>query len=159
MPRPAFIVEGRMEQKIIQATCPDTPVVLINCNGDNVEVSTMARFIDTQARILKRYDPKIVICDREGRTMEAEAMASGIKASLVAQQSPGNFIVGVADREFENWILAGLPHSYVSDFFKMEASLAFDGCYGKSNVVKGMISQRYQETIHGPALFKKAIQL
>lgn len=154
MSNPAFIVEGRMEQMIIKLVCPGKPVVLINCNGDNVPVKTVARFIDIQARILRRYDPKIVICDREGRSVDSATMAKQIKEELLEKGSPGEFIVGVADREFENWILAGLQKSYTNEFFHMKDAVVADGCYGKTNVRKCMTDIKYQTTTHGPILFE-----
>jgi hypothetical protein len=43
MNRPAFLVEGKMEQLIVQSLCQGAPVRLINCNGDNVALGSVCK--------------------------------------------------------------------------------------------------------------------
>ena len=42
MPEPAFLVDGHMEQLIIQQLCPKKPVRRIGCNGDDVSMAAIA---------------------------------------------------------------------------------------------------------------------
>jgi hypothetical protein len=67
MPEPAFLVEGQMEQRIIQSLCPNKPVRLIRCNGDDVSMAAIARALNARLRLLLNYSPIIIILDRERR--------------------------------------------------------------------------------------------
>ena len=56
MPKPAFIVEGFMEKRIIQKLCPGTKVVRLNINGRDVAIEAIAKRIESHFRIFSnRY--------------------------------------------------------------------------------------------------------
>ena len=52
MSKPAFFVEGKTEQRIVQTLCPGCPVRIINCNGDGVSLEAISKRVGTLARLL-----------------------------------------------------------------------------------------------------------
>ena len=153
----AFIVDGHMEQKIVQHFCPGIPVRRPNCNGDNVPVATLAKHIAPLVRLLKRVRKFFVIVDREGRAMSAAKMEADIKAELAKLEVDIScVVVSVADRSTENWMLADVEglkvHPYLREDVKQED---YEGKNGKSalqKLFKPDIS--YHETTVGVDLFK-----
>ena len=107
MTKPAFLVEGDLEQKFIQATCSKCPVQKINCNGYEVSVESIAKRVGSLARLLhKRYSPIIVVFDREGRDASLEEIEMEFMALIGREEIEVPIIVGIPDRDIENWILA-----------------------------------------------------
>ena len=107
MKRPAFLVEGDLEQLFIQLVCPGQPVRKINCNGDKVLLTEIAKRVGTLARLLhKRHDPIIVVLDREKREQSSIEMENELLGHLKNEDIHSDVIIGVPDREIENWILA-----------------------------------------------------
>ena len=154
MPEPAFLVEGQMEQKIIEKICPGKIVRRIGCNGDKVEMKAVARFIDAQMRRLKNYSPIIIIFDRERRRQSCSSLKLELAAELDARGHVDRYIIGIPDRTTENWILADWQSvcSSRSDF------KTFEGCaeqlHGKSELRKLLpTGHLFTETTLGPELF------
>ena len=50
MKRPAFLVEGHLEQRFVQAVCPGSSVLRLNCNGDKVAIEAVAKRVGTLGR-------------------------------------------------------------------------------------------------------------
>jgi len=108
MSKLVFLVDGRLEQKFIQSVCPGQPVRYINCNGDDVAIETMAKFIASLIRILdNKYYPIVIVIDRESRDITSCDMCSVLLRYLKENEEvQDKVIIGVADRMIENWILA-----------------------------------------------------
>ena len=153
MPRPAFIVDGQMERRILEALCPNTPIKLIGCNGESVSMEVVAKFVDTQIRMLNnRNYPIVVLLDREGREESTGDLIARLKNELNAFGHEGQFAIGMPDRMIENWILADKKnfqqhcdrrHDYVSE-----------GIHGKTNL-RRMLARgaTYHETTIGVSIF------
>jgi len=50
MPKPAFLVDGDLEQRVVQRLCPGTTVQIVHRNGKDVALSAMAGRIATLIR-------------------------------------------------------------------------------------------------------------
>lgn len=103
----AFIVEGRAEQKIIQRLCPGAKVMILECNGDHVQVGAIAKKLASLVRTCgNRHHPIIVQIDREERNASAEHFAEGILSGIEEHGVDIEQIrIGVSDRDLESWIL------------------------------------------------------
>src|ERR1700692_1702768 len=108
MPDPAFIVEGHMEQLIIQKLCPGKPVQRLEINGDQVQISAIVDRIEIIYRILNnRFFPVCVVFDREGRQATCDEILAEVVTEMVARKLDiDQFRIGICDRMIENWILA-----------------------------------------------------
>jgi hypothetical protein len=104
---PAFIVEGQMEQRILRKLCPGSPAKRIGCNGDNVALEVMAKFIATQIRLLgNRHYPIFVIFDREQRDDTSIEIAARVLNLLSGLGLVNHDIrIFIPDRMTEDWIL------------------------------------------------------
>lgn len=159
MSRPAFLVEGDLEQKFIQNVCPTCPVQKINCNGDQTSLDAIAKRVGTLGRLLhKRNTPIVVVFDREGREETVEMLEKQFRDALSREAIDVPVIVGIPDRSIESWILADYRQ------FVLSAAIADDervvpseGKNGKS-IIKKLIGaeRKYVETIDGVAWLKAA---
>ncbi|MGJ0506173.1 MAG: hypothetical protein ACR652_03375 [Methylocystis sp.] len=152
----AFIVEGHMEQKIIQRLCPGVTVRRIGVNGDHVELSTMAKHIAAQIELLNnRHYPINIIFDREKRSHDSSSIIE-LTTELIEKHEIAReqFNLFVPDRTIENWILPFLnPDCSINT--SMIVKDGCEGCDGKSEV-KAVFRQnklRYVETVQGVDLF------
>jgi len=104
---PAFIVEGKAEQKIIQKICPGTRVVILECNGTHVKMSAVAKRVASLFRIFgNRHSPVNLIFDREKRDEECDVIEHTLIEEIQALDiDPKQFRFGIADRKLETWIL------------------------------------------------------
>jgi len=156
MSKPAFLVEGQMEQKIIQAICPGIVVRRINCNGIDVSMRAIAKTLDANMRLLKNYYPIFIVFDREGREQSCEKLMAELSEILNAKDYAGTYRIGIADRTIENWILADWRHALELFDGDDEDSTNHDGENGKSRLKKmlpkGIV---YNETTIGVDLFRK----
>lgn len=152
MIKPAFLVEGDLEQNFIQITCPGVPVQKIGCNGDSVTIEAIAKRVGTLGRLLhKRCSVLIVIFDREQRIETALQIETAFIAALKNEGIQVPVIVGIPDRDIESWILAD-PEAFaqsaritVPDF-----TIPIDGTKGKTQIKKLIGTGRsYVETIDG----------
>jgi hypothetical protein len=82
MPECAFLVEGHMEQLVIQRLCPRKPVRRIGCNGDDVSMAAVAKALDAQLRLLSDYAPVVIILDRERRQETCQELIHDLSALL-----------------------------------------------------------------------------
>lgn len=154
MPDPAFLVEGRMEQVIVQRLCPGKPVRLLGCNSDTAPLAVIARFADAQMRQLKNYYPVIIILDREKRTQSCDEVRIELTKHLDDKGHSGQFVVGVADHMTENWILA----SWSSICAERSDHIPYDGnteSVDGKNTLRRLLppGSIYHETTVGVELF------
>ncbi|RJP62637.1 MAG: DUF4276 family protein [Ignavibacteriales bacterium] len=155
MNNPAFLVDGQLEQRFIQNACPNAPVRLLNCNGDKVSSSAIAKRIATHYRLLKKkYSPIVIVIDRESRCLTATEFKNEITTLLANDNISEDFIIGIADRMIENWILADKIN--VSKYAKVNLDQVPDveGENGKSKIRK--LIKDYHETTVGVELLKKS---
>lgn len=136
MSNPVFIVEGHMEQAFIQRICRSKKVNRLGVNGDHVSANAIAERIATQCRLLKgRYWPLIVIIDKENRQLTANEFLTQIQDALYSLSCKDQVILGIADQETENWIIANID--VLNNFYKKNINLngSSDGFSG-SNFIK-----------------------
>lgn len=155
MNEPAFLVDGNLEQRFIQNVCPNKKVRILNCNGEQVSISAIAKRIATQYRLLiKKCSPIIVVIDRESRDETPHQICSELYRYLSEENISDNLIIGVADRMIENWILADKKN--ISKFANIaEDSIPnIEGKHGKG-FIKNIIPD-YNETTTGVELLKKS---
>src|SRR3954452_9708477 len=94
MPDPAFLVDGIMEQRILQHICPGKPVQRLNCNGKNVALEIIVDRIEFHIRLLNnRYDPIIILIDREQRRATCVDIVSSMNQLLDERRYSGQFVV------------------------------------------------------------------
>jgi hypothetical protein len=157
MPEPAFIVEGHIEQMIVQRLCPGKPVQRLQVNGDDVEISAIVDRIETIYRILNnRYYPICVIFDRERRQDTCDTILTHVASELEKRGLDlSQFRIGVCDRTIENWILA--DEALLRHIYGYDGTVVFEGTQGKSalkRICEGV--ERYRETTVGVRLFLSA---
>lgn len=156
MPEPAFLVEGQMEQLIIQRLCPGRAVRRIGCNGDDVSMSALAKLLDTRLRMLKNFSPVIIILDREGRQETCESLIEQLTLELDARGYKDRFVIGMPDRTIENWILSDWGSVMEGDGRYKSIEGPIKGKHGKSLIRKLMPEGiYYHETTVGVELFLK----
>jgi hypothetical protein len=155
MSKPAYLVEGDLEQRFIQSVCPTgAPIRKIGCNGDKVRLTALAKHIGTQARLLqKKYEPVVLVFDREKREATCEEIEQELRKLRILESISAKVIIGIPDREIENWILADFQMFADSSGCDTKHS---DDCYqgtsGKSKI-KQLIpkGKTYVETLEGVA--------
>jgi hypothetical protein len=152
MTRPAFLVEGKMEQLIVQSLCGGAPVRVINCNGDDVTLEAIARRVGTLGRLLQRkYRPIVILFDRERRTESSETIKNKFLRLLSQEGLDSDIIVGIPDTMLENWLLADLATiSTLVTIAEKHTNRNFEGLDGERELRK--ILPRpfvYVKTIHG----------
>jgi len=158
MNNPAFLVEGDLEQKFVQNVCPKSPVRRINCNGKTVEISEIAKRVGTLGRLLhKRYSPLVVVFDREKRPESCEDIERIFRTSLEQEDIDVPVLVGIPDRDIENWILADFEiFVNVTKIEKPTAKIHFEGKKGKSEIRKLLPPNKtYVETIDGVSWLRR----
>lgn len=159
MSKPAYFVEGVLEQRFIQSICSGAPVRLISCNGNSVNINAIAERVGTLARLLhKRYSPLVVIMDRESRLESAQELCEALQQSLLHERIDAPVVVGVPDRNIECWILADFER--FAESANIETALErenYEGCNGKA-AIKRLLprGKKYVETIDGVAWLKAA---
>jgi hypothetical protein len=159
MPNPAFLVDGHMEQKIIQTLCPGAPVRRINCNGRDVPMHVLAKFINTNIRLLgNNHWPLIILVDREGRDTSRQQLIRELRKCLDEYGHAGQSRLGMADRMVENWILADIDvvkrvYNIDSNNLNMPAD-HYEGVGGKAKL-REIVAYKavYHETTVGVDLF------
>lgn len=148
----AFLVEGGMEQRIVQRLCPGKPVRLIELNGRDASLAAIAKRIGTLFRLLgNRYYPVVIILDREDRELSVDDMERDLRVLLVGESVPCDQIIfGIPDRMIENWILAD-----PSCWNGAEGDGNFEGANGKSRLRDNLEAQgrTYSEIADGVSMF------
>jgi len=159
MTKPAYLVEGDLEQKFIQNICPGCAVQKINCNGDKTSIDAIGRRVGTLGRLLhKRHSPIIVVFDREGREESAETLEQAFQKALSHENIDVPVVVGIPDRNIEVWILADYDRFLQSvGLGPKSPTVSYEGCNGKARM-KQLLgnSKTYVETIDGVAWLKAA---
>lgn len=147
MPSPAFLIEGHMEQKILQSICPGVPIQRIGCNGTDVPMAVMADFIETLIRLLNnRNHPIIIIFDRERREATCDALVAELSAELERRELNVDFRIGIPDQMIENWILADFK-MLANEYGATPTALNYEGVPGKGRLAALLKDgRRYQET-------------
>lgn len=154
MASPAFLIEGHMEKKILQSVCPGVPIRRIECNGEDVAMSVMAKFIETHVRLLNnRCYPIVIIFDRERREASCRDLKNELTIELDRRGLAGQYIIGIPDRTIENWILA--DREMIFDRYGVACPRQdYEGRFGK-NDLKSVLRSRYayHETTTGVQMF------
>jgi hypothetical protein len=159
MTNPAFIVEGHLEQHFVQAICPGSPVRRIGCNGTGVTIEALAKHVATHARLLqRRYDPIIIVFDRELRKEACECLGRQLQMELEKLDVIARTIIGIPDRDIEAWILA--DYESFANLVGIEPTVPdglFEGkkCKGKLKTLAARTCF-YNEIIHGVPWLKNA---
>lgn len=157
MINPAFIVDGKTEQRIIQKICPGQPVRRLNCNGKDVSYDVAAKYAATHIRLLKKYYPIIIVFDREKRHDTSTEVA---KKLLDAIQKQGiqevSIYIGVPDFMIENWMLADI--NSINSYYSLSPSSmqsSFEGTNGTSKIRSLIGNMKYYKAKDGPDIFSK----
>jgi hypothetical protein len=155
---PAYLVEGDLEQRFIQGACPGQPVQKIGLNGKSVSIPAIAKRLGTQGRLLqRRYQPLVVVFDREGRSQTCTEIEAELRDLLQFEDINVELIIGIADREIENWILADWDvFARCSRCDTEQPAHNFEGTHGKHKLKHFLPKgETYTETIQGCAWLKK----
>lgn len=153
MPNPAFIVEGDMEQYILDEICRGQPIRKVGCNGDSVTIDRVCDFIETQIRLLgNRNYPIFIIFDREKRAETAVEIRDTVIANLHARGLEDHDLrVFIPDREFEDWYL--LDRESICRQYSLSATnIPLSGKGGLARLLRPSID--YHETTVGVELFR-----
>ena len=154
--RPAIIVDGQMEQRIVQQICPGLPVRLLNCNGKCVEVEAIVKRVASHQRLLKCCFPVVVVIDREERIPSAEDFRDEIVAGLGVECPGIDIRVVVCDRMTENWMLADAASLGNGEFDINKVPVETEGIHGKNAIGRCLPDgRRYHETTDGVDMFLK----
>ncbi|MFM2151386.1 MAG: hypothetical protein RLZZ187_3692 [Pseudomonadota bacterium] len=146
-----------MEQKIVQRLCPQSSVRRIGCNGKDVDMTVMAKFISAQIPLLKKHHPIIIIFDREKRKKGRKQLESELKDILSNFINPDSIVIGIPDLTTENWILAGWDGVKEKYPHYLDCKKINLGKNGKSQIKKLLpAGEIYTENILGPKLFSAA---
>lgn len=159
MTKPAFIVEGFQEQKIVYELCPGCRTLRLNTNGRLVKLEKIAKMIqDNLISFGNRYHPIVVVFDREGRVESSQAIIEGVRKNLEKFQRRefiDKMIFGVPDRKLEAWLL---PFIDKSGNFVDKPTEGHEGfsCLGElENRMLEASEVGYNKTDNGVTIFKK----
>jgi len=156
MTNPAFYVDGEMERRIIDEMCGKKSPVRQVPNGDKVTIPVMAKKIATLMRLNTRYHPHIIITDREKRTETADQMRQEMAKCLVKEGfKEKDFIIAIADRCIENWILADWEEAFRKKNITPAPVKFTPADFGK-DVIKQLLKENhgsYNEPTIGKELF------
>lgn len=152
MSNPAFIVDGFMEQKIIQCICPGHPIRRTDLNGKDVTIPAIAKKLASLIRLLgNRHYPIVILLDKEQRDINFQDMAEAIRHGLVKEGIVDQDIrIGIADRMIENWILADWD-TLTRNHDKPTSTDGLNGC-----AMIRKIRQSYNKTTDGVQFFLAA---
>ena len=159
MTKPAFIVEGFQEQKIVYELCPGCRTLRLNTNGKLVKLEKIAEMIqDNLISFGNRYHPIVVVFNREGRVESSQAIIEGVRKNLEKFQKRefiDKMIFGVPDRKLEAWLL---PFIDERGNFVDKPTEGHEGfsCLGEleSRMLKAS-EVGYNKTDNGVTIFKK----
>jgi hypothetical protein len=159
MVQPAFIVEGHLEQRLVQAICPGKKVVLLGANGDHVEMETICDRIETHVRLFSnRYHPIFVIFDRERRMQSTEVLVTSMRDILSGRGlDTTQFIIFISDRDIEALLLAHVDSE--GEFIPTGCPTCtdLDGSFGEGEIKRRLARKRimYHKTTIGVQYFMK----
>lgn len=154
----AFIVEGQMEQKIVQRLAPNSPVVLLGANGKSVSMGAISRRIGTLYRQFgNRFHPVHILFDREQRSTNCEDLIAELRDLLTEESVPlDQTTISIADRKIETWILYSVDQN--GDQFNCCSCSSRDEYEGKLAISElsrrlGRKGLTYRKTTTGVKLF------
>jgi hypothetical protein len=151
MSKPAFIIDGFTEKLVIQKICPGSPISRIDLNGKTVSIDAMTKKIASLIRLFcNRYYPIIILIDKEQRRQHFDVIAMELEKKLIAEGIKDEFLIGVADRMFENWILADWNCLQVVE----KRPSKTEGGNGAGHIKK--VKGSYNKTTDGVELFLSA---
>jgi hypothetical protein len=156
--KPAYLVEGDLEQLFVQNVCPKFCVQKIGLNGHDVGVPAIAKRVGTLVRLLqRRYRPIIVVFDRERRPATCDQIEKELRDCLQNEDIEVPLIVAIPDRDIENWILADYEvFCECSGCTAAIPATGFEGTKGKTRLKSLLPENRpYVETIDGVQWLKK----
>lgn len=159
MSKPAFIVDGQQEQKIIQRLCLGAAVRVLNCNGEDVELHAAAKRIASLIRLMgNRYYPYVIIFDREKRRESAARIRETLESLIRAEEIVDEIVIGIPDRVIENWLLADwMTIQSQGKLRPPNVMKTFEGSSGKAKIKKLLPKGGiYQETVQGVSWFLEA---
>jgi hypothetical protein len=153
----AFIVEGQLEQRVVNKACPNHRVVLLGANGDDVAIATICDRIETHYRLFSnRHYPIVVIFDREYRDQTVEAIEEAVITELTARRiDTKQFIFFISDRKFECMFLAHIGSDGNYHANGCPHTPRVDGMDGVSELKARLAKKnlRYHKTTTGVELF------
>ena len=153
MSRPMFLVDGKTEQFILSKICNDAKLRVIDCNGNGVSITAIAEKIRTLIRLDKfRSAPYIIVIDKEDRSDDIKKIRKELCSKITYGKDFTNIDVriGIADRMFENWLIAGVDEL----FQKLKiGEKDIEGC----NAIKKIknIDRNYNKIANGYLYFQK----
>ena len=159
MNKPAFIVDGQQEQKIIQQLCPGAPVRILNCNGEDVKLDAAAKRIASLIRLMgNRYYPYVIIFDREKRRETAAIISKTLVNLIRADDIDDEIVIGIPDRMIENWLLADWENIQSQGKLRNSNVRKTFECSNGKAIIKKLLPKNgiYQETVQGVSWFLKA---
>lgn len=157
MTKPAFIVEGQTEKLFLSSVCAGSPIRTLELNGKDVALDAIIGKIESLSVLLKgRFSPIVVVFDREDRELSADGIAQKVADALSARRPSDRYVIGVADRMIENWILADWESLRVSIPELPATQPRTEGINGKAHLRSLLGARGYSATIDGPKLLRKA---
>lgn len=156
MPNPIFLVEGQTEKLFIEQVCNGAKILRLEINGRNVALDAIVGRAATLVRLQQgRTSPSIILFDREDRRESAHEIAQEVSTKMRQILPSEHVIVGVADRMFENWILADWDSlRSMAPNLPAAAPAATDGLNGKAELKR--LFGNYSKTVDGPRLLRSA---
>lgn len=151
-----LIVEGQCERDALPPQMRSKCVVRRRqLNGKRVSLLQIANECTSLLRALdgRRCRKFLIVVDREERTLTAQEMANQL-TTLIAERVSVPFRLVVADRMFENWLLAdveAIVARYSNDFNPASNSPAHEGINGKARLRQLM----RKPCCYGPEVAKK----
>jgi len=158
MTNPAFIVEGHLEKAFLEKICPGRTVRKLEVNGRDVALDAIIKRVETLSILFHgKHYPIVVVFDREGRGQSAIEIAKIVRDGLAKKLPSDTFVVGVADRMTENWILADWATlaQTIQDLPAIPPSNV-EGGNGKALLRSLLKDKKYSATIDGPRLLVQA---
>ena len=154
MVTPAFVVEGKQEQKAVGCFCK-CPTVTIN-NGKSVSLNYMANQIAKCVKSFNnRYYPIYVIFDREDRKESSSKIIEEVYKLLEEKYEvkQNQVIIGVPDPKFESWLLP-----YINELGEITnmPNCGYDGKKDVEKLIKERLKIKYKKVDLGAKVAGKS---
>ncbi len=159
MTRPAFIVEGQQEQKILQRLCENCKIITVSSNGQR-ELEGLTGELYGLIKACKNYHPVIVLIDREdeNRSNSVQDFIDKVCNDLdsMDEDISKGIIFGIPDLTLESWIL---PFVDEQGKFISKPSSEFEGKRCESKLIERLrlAGSKYKKTTTGVELFVKKV--
>ena len=155
MSRPAFIVEGLQEQKILQQLCERCKIIKISSNGERT-IKGLTFELHGLIKACKNFHPVIVLIDRENdnRSKSVQDFIDKVCNDLdaIEENISKGIIFGIPDLTFESWIL---PFVNEQGVFITKPLGEFEGkrCEKKLEERLRLTGSKYNKTGSGVEIF------